>query len=108
MRQIIPTALRVRAERHVRIPPAELNQLLQEAATTHPPKSKTGRRAQFYYMTQAETDPPTFVIFVNDPKLVHFTYLRYLENRIRERYPFEGTPIRIELRGKKRPRKKRK
>ncbi len=99
--QIIPTALRVRAERHIRISTGNLNRLLQDALVTHPPKTFRGRLARFYYVTQAVTDPPTFVFFVNDPKTVHFTYLRYLENRIRERYPFEGTPIRLQLRGKK-------
>ncbi|HEY53730.1 MAG TPA: ribosome biogenesis GTPase Der [Caldilineae bacterium] len=98
--QVIPTALRVRAERHVRISTGDLNRLLQEAVLAHPPKTFRGRVARFYYATQAEADPPTFVFFVNEPKAVHFTYLRYLENRIRERYPFEGTPIRLQLRGK--------
>ncbi|NOX61838.1 MAG: ribosome biogenesis GTPase Der [Chloroflexi bacterium] len=98
--QIIPTALRVRAERHVRIPTSELNRLLQEAVAKNPPKAVRGRKARFYYVTQAEADPPTFIFFVNDPKAVHFTYLRYLENRIRERYPFEGAPLRLVLRGK--------
>ncbi len=99
--QIIPTALRVRAERHIRISTGDLNRLLQEALVAHPPKTFRGRLARFYYVTQAESDPPTFVFFVNEPKIVHFTYMRYLENRIRERYPFEGTPIRLQLRGKK-------
>ena len=99
--QIIPTALRVRAERHIRIPTGDLNRLLQDALVAHPPKTFRGKLARFYYATQAVTDPPTFVFFVNESKAVHFTYLRYLENRIRERYPFEGTPIRLELRGKK-------
>ena len=103
--QIIPTALRVRAERHVRIPTSELNRLLQEAVAKNPPKAVRGRKARFYYVTQAEADPPTFIFFVNDPKAVHFTYQRYLENRIRERYPFEGTPIRLVFRGKEKEKK---
>jgi len=90
----------VRAERHIRIPTGDLNRLLQDALVTHPPKSFRGRLARFYYVTQAESDPPTFIFFVNEPKIVHFTYMRYLENRIRERYPYEGTPIRLQLRGK--------
>ena len=103
--QIIPTALRVRAERHVRIPTSEINRLLQEAVAKNPPKAVRGRKARFYYVTQAEADPPTFIFFVNDPKAVHFTYPRYLENRIRERYPFEGTPIRLVFRGKEKEKK---
>ncbi len=98
--QILPTALRVQRQRRLRLSTADLNRLLQEAMAANPPKTFGGRRARFYYATQAETDPPTFVFFVNDPKAVHFSYLRFLENRIRERFPFEGTPIRLELRGR--------
>lgn len=100
--QVLPTALRVRDERHARIPTGDLNRLLQDAIAAHPPKTFRGRLARFYYATQADADPPTFVFFVNDPETVHFTYIRYLENRIRERYAFEGTPIRLQLRGKAR------
>jgi len=100
--QIIPTALRVKEEREMRLPTGELNRLLQDAVAANPPKTFKGRRARFYYVTQADIDPPTFVFFVNDPRAVHFTYLRYLENKIRERYPYEGTPIRLKLRGKDR------
>ena len=100
--QILPTALRVKAEREMRLPTGELNRLLQDAVAASPPKTFKGRRSRFYYVTQADVDPPTFVFFVNDPRAVHFTYLRYLENRIRERYPYEGTPIRLKLRGKDR------
>ncbi|MCO6449785.1 MAG: ribosome biogenesis GTPase Der [Caldilineales bacterium] len=98
--QIIPTALRVRDERHRRLSTSDLNRLLQESLAANPPKTVRGRRARFYYATQAEMDPPTFIFFVNDPKAVHFSYMRFLENRIRERYAFEGTPIRLVLRGK--------
>jgi GTP-binding protein len=63
-----------------------------------PPPSKNGRPLRIYYATQADTEPPTFVLFVNDPDLVHFSYERYLENRIREHYPFTGTPIRLVFR----------
>ena len=98
--QVLPTALRVREERHQRLGTGEMNRLLQEAVAAHPPKSGSSKPPRFYYVTQADADPPTFVFFVSDPKAVHFSYLRYLENRIRARYPFEGTPIRLELRGK--------
>ena len=86
----------------MRLPTGELNRLLQDAVAANPPKTFRGRRARFYYVTQASVDPPTFVFFVNDPRAVHFTYMRYLENKIRERYPYEGTPIRLKLRGKER------
>ena len=100
--QVLPTALRVKQEREQRLPTGELNRLLQDAIAVSPPKTFKGRLARFYYVTQADVDPPTFVFFVNDPRAVHFSYLRYLENRIRERYPYEGTPIRLKLRGKDR------
>ncbi len=100
--QVLPTALRVKEEREKRLPTGELNRLLQDAIAASPPKTFKGRRSRFYYVTQAAVDPPTFVFFVNDPRAVHFTYLRYLENKIRERYPYEGTPIRLKLKGKDR------
>ncbi len=98
--QIIPAALRVREQRELRIPTSELNRLVQDAVAANPPKAFKGRQARFYYVTQTSTNPPTFVFFVNDPRAVHFTYERYLENKIRERYPYEGTPIRLKFRGK--------
>ncbi len=100
--QIIPAALRVKQQREMRIPTGELNRLLQDAIAANPPKAFKGRQARFYYVTQADIDPPTFVFFVNDPRAVHFTYERYLENRIRERFPYEGTPIRLKFKGKER------
>jgi GTP-binding protein len=99
--QTLQVALQVRAERTRRISTADLNRLLQEATARHPPKSKAGQRLKFYYVTQPEVDPPTFVFFVNDRKLVHFTYERYLENRIRETYGFLGTPLRLVFRSRR-------
>jgi len=96
--QVLPTALRVKGERLIRIPTAELNRIVQEAVTRHAPPSKAGKRLKFYYATQAATDPPTFVFFVNDPRMVHFSYERYLENRLREHYSFLGTPLRLSFR----------
>ncbi len=105
--QIIPAALRVKAQREMRIPTGELNRLLQDAVAANPPKTFKGRRARFYYVTQPSTDPPTFVFFVNDPRAVHFSYERYLENKLRERFPYEGTPIRLKFKGKDRREGKR-
>ena len=99
--QVIPTALQVQEERLVRISTGKLNRLLREAVDRHPAPSKAGRHLKIYYGSQASSDPPTFVLHVNDPELAHFTYLRYLENRIREHYPFLGTPVRILLRGRR-------
>jgi len=96
--QVLPTALRVQEARLIRIPTAELNRILQDAVARHSPPSKAGKRLKFYYATQAAVDPPTFVFFVNDPRLVHFSYERYLENRLREHYGFLGTPLRLSFR----------
>lgn len=101
VQQTLQVALQVQAERTRRISTADLNRLLQEAIARHPPKSKSGQLLKFYYVTQPEVDPPTFVFFVNDRELVHFTYQRYLENRIREVYGFLGTPLRLVFRSRR-------
>ncbi|WP_322807521.1 ribosome biogenesis GTPase Der [Thermanaerothrix sp.] len=95
--QVLPLALKVQEERLARLPTAHLNRILQAAQDAHTPTSRTGKSLRIYYGTQVRTDPPTFLIYVNDPKLAHFTYLRYLENCIRREYPFTGTPIRLVL-----------
>jgi GTP-binding protein len=95
---VLPTAMQVAAERKHRMGTSELNNLIRTAYDKVPPPAKNGRPLRIYYATQADTEPPTFVLFVNDPDLVHFSYERYLENRIREHYPFTGTPIRLVFR----------
>lgn len=102
--KVLPTALRVQEERLRRIPTGELNRLLQEAIAKHPPRGVKGHRLRFFYLTQAGVSPPTFVFFVNDHKLVHFGYKRYLENALRERYEFLGTPLRLIFRSRGRNR----
>ncbi len=97
--KVIPTALEVVQARYQRIPTGALNDALRQALIEVAPPSTRGRRVKLYYATQAEVAPPTFILFVNDPSLVHFSYQRYLENRIRELYPFPGTPIRVYFRG---------
>jgi len=67
----------------------------------HAPPSKSGRRLKFLYATQSSVDPPTFIFFVNDPRLVHFGYERYLENQLRESYGFMGTPLRLMFRSRR-------
>ena len=104
--RVLPTALRVQEERLVRIPTAELNRIVQRAIARHAPPSKAGKRLKFYYATQAAVDPPTFVFFVNDPDLVHFSYERYLENQLREHYGFLGTPLRLSFRRRRNPKSK--
>ncbi len=106
--QVLPTALRVYEARFQRIATAELNRLLRDATSHHAPPTKGGQRLKFYYGTQVGVDPPRFVFFVNDHRLVHFTYERYLENLLRERYIFEGTPIRITFRTREREDRKAK
>lgn len=91
--QVIPLALRVHEERLVRLTTSQLNQILHKAQEEHPAPSHGGRQLRIYYGTQVRSDPPTFLLYVNDPKLVHFTYQRYLENRVRQVYNFLGTPI---------------
>ena len=96
--RILREALRVADERLRRVPTGELNRLVSDAVAQHPPAHVRNRLAKILYATQAGVAPPTFVVFVNDPTLVHFSYRRYLENRIRAEYGFLGTPIRLILR----------
>lgn len=94
---VLPKALQVQQERLTRITTAKLNRIMRHAMDAHAPRSATGRPLNIYYCNQVRVDPPTFMLHVNDPKLGHFGYLRYLENCIRREYPFEGTPIRLVL-----------
>ncbi|MEN2352616.1 ribosome biogenesis GTPase Der [Limosilactobacillus fermentum] len=84
-----------------RIQSAVLNDVLMDALAANPTPSSNGRRLRVYYATQVAVAPPTFVIFVNDPDLMHFSYARYLENRIRAAFDFTGTPIRLIKRRRK-------
>ncbi len=102
--QVLPTALQVQEERLVRLSTSQLNKLLRNAMNRHPPPSQAGRQLKIYYGTQVRSEPPTFMLYVNEPKLAHFTYMRYLENRIREEYHFLGTPIRIVLKPRRKER----
>jgi GTPase len=95
---ILDHALRIFDERQRRVPTAELNEVVREAVQRHAPPTSQGRALKVYYATQAEVSPPTFVFFVNDPTLNHFSYERYLENRLREAFGFEGTAIRLQFR----------
>jgi len=99
--QVLPIALRVQEERLARITTAMLNRVLRDAQDAHPAPSHAGRQLKIYYGSQVRVDPPTFVLHVNDPKLFHFSYLRYLENQFRETYGFLGTPIKIIAHGHK-------
>lgn len=93
--EVMKTALRVQEERLARISTSTLNDVIHEAQDKHHAVSKTGRSLHMYYATQVRSDPPTFIIYVNDPSLAHFTYKRYLENEMRAKFGFIGTPIRF-------------
>ncbi|NLN70093.1 MAG: ribosome biogenesis GTPase Der, partial [Chloroflexi bacterium] len=95
--RVLPLALQVQEERLVRISTSQINRVVQAAQDRHPAPSRTGRSLRIYYGTQVRNDPPTFMLYVNNPEYAHFTYLRYLENQIRKEYPFIGTPIRLVL-----------
>jgi GTPase len=97
---ILDHALRIYDERQRRIPTAQLNEVVREAVQRHAPPTSQGRAMRVYYVTQPEVSPPTFVFFVNDPTLNHFSYQRYLENRLREAFGFEGTAIRLQFRAR--------
>jgi GTP-binding protein len=100
--QVLSLALRVQRERLVRISTGQLNRLLMDAQHHHAPTSRTAQALKIYYGAQVRNDPPTFLLHVNHPRLAHFTYLRYLENQLRQQYPFSGTPVRFLLRARKR------
>ena len=85
----------------LRIATGVLNEILMEAVALQQPPSDKGKRLRIYYMTQVSVKPPTFVAFVNDKELMHFSYQRYLENKIREAFGFSGTPLRFLVRERK-------
>jgi GTP-binding protein len=95
--EVLETAHKVWQNRYLRIPTGELNRILREAVAKHQPAGAAAR-LKIKYGTQVAVAPPLFLFHVNDPSLVHFTYRRYLENQIREAYPYEGTPIRLSFR----------
>jgi GTP-binding protein len=94
----LDVALRVQEARSHRAPTGQLNRVLRDAVLSHSPPSKRGKRLKIYYATQAGTAPPSFVFFVNDPQLLHFSYRRYLGNKLREAFGFEGSPLRLSFR----------
>jgi GTP-binding protein len=99
---VLPTAARVQEERLTRVPTSALNEAIREAMMKHAPPSRTGHKLKIYYGTQIRVDPPMFLFHVNDVELVHFSYERYLENQLREKFSFMGTPIRLSFRQRQR------
>jgi GTP-binding protein len=95
VRRILDLALEVKDHRVQRVPTGELNNIIQDALRKHQPMSHSGRMLKLRYVTQVAIDPPTFVFFVNDPTLLHFSYRRFLENQLREQFGFSGTAIRL-------------
>ncbi len=85
----------------LRVATGVLNEILAEAVALQQPPSDKGKRLKIFYMTQVSVKPPTFVIFVNDKKLMHFSYTRYIENKVREAFGFRGTPLKFIIRERK-------
>lgn len=98
--KLLSAALEVYAESSKRIPTGVLNDIIRDAVVAVEPPSDNGKRLKILYVTQNSTNPPTFVFFVNDSKLMHFSYKRYLENTLRKTFVFKGTPIRLVIRSK--------
>ena len=84
-----------------RVPTGTLNTMLRDAILLNPPKAKKGKQLKIYYISQVTTRPPKFLVYVNDEELMHFSYLRYIENKIRENFNFRGVPITLEVRSRK-------
>jgi GTP-binding protein len=98
--EVLEVANQVYEGRHFRIPTAELNRLIRDSYQKHTPPIRGTRRLKIMYASQVATAPPLILFHVNDPKLVHFTYKRFLENQIRLEYPFPGTPLRMSFRSR--------
>ena len=98
--QLLPLAERVAENSRRRIPTNVLNEVIADTQVTTPAPARNGKRFRIYYATQVSVQPPTFVLSCNDPKLMHFTYERFIENSLREAFDFEGTPIHIIARKK--------
>lgn len=99
--RLLPAVDRVRGSWESRVATAQLNELLQRVLARTPPPARRGKRLQVYYLTQARTAPPQFVFFVNRPDLADPSWIRFLERKIREVFPFEGSPVRIVLRSRR-------
>lgn len=91
----------VMANNSMRLATGVLNEIVAEAVAMQQPPSDKGKRLKIFYITQVSVKPPTFVVFVNDKKLMHFSYTRYIENRIRDAFGFRGTALRFIIRERK-------
>ncbi len=100
MHKVMEAVAEAYANASSRITTGVLNDLISEAVAVNEPPSDHGRRLKIYYASQVAVRPPTFVFFVNDPELMHFSYLRYIENSLRKALKLSGTPIRLLVRQK--------
>lgn len=98
--QVLEAARAVYEGRYLRIPTSALNKIVRDAMQLHTPPIRGSRRLKILYASQVATAPPLILFHVNDPRLVHFTYRRFLENQIRQQYPFQGTPMRLSFRSR--------
>lgn len=98
---LMPAVMTASENHSMRVQTNILNDIIMDAVAMNPTPTHNGNRLKIYYATQVAVKPPTFVVFVNDPELMHFSYERFLENRIRDAFGFEGTPIRIFARARK-------
>jgi GTP-binding protein len=100
LHKLLPVVNHVSEQHALRIQTHMLNDVISDAVAINPPPTDKGKRLRINYATQVATKPPTIVIFVNDPEIMHFSYERYLENKIRAAFNFDGTPVRLFTRRK--------
>ncbi|WP_026673027.1 ribosome biogenesis GTPase Der [Alkalihalobacterium bogoriense] len=100
LQHVLPTVKKVSENHNLRVSTSVLNDMIMDAVAMNPTPTDNGRRLKINYVTQVAVGPPTFVFFVNEPELMHFSYERFLENRLRATFDFEGTPIKIFARRK--------
>jgi GTPase len=106
VKTLVETVDSVLAAYRKRVPTGELNRFFEEVLATRPPPTMGGRAPRLFYVTQAESSPPVFVVISSSPEAVHFSYQRFVINQIRKRFGFEGVPIRVVYRGRRREKKK--
>jgi GTP-binding protein len=105
--ELFETVDRVAAAMHRRVPTGELNRFFETVLDTRPPPTMGGRAPRLFYITQAETAPPTFVVLSSSPEAVHFSYQRFVVNQLRKHFDFEGVPVRVVYRERRRGKKKK-
>jgi len=106
MGNLFETVGRVAEAMHRRVPTGELNRFFEQVLATHPPPTSGGKAPRLYYVTQAEASPPLFVVIASDPEKLHFSYRRYVMNQLRKAFGFEGVPVRVKYKEKRRRERK--